>query len=154
MTSDSTRPGTRPTGGADAPAGPVVVAWAPDEFGAVALEHGLAEAADRGCGVVVVNATKGDALVDPRYASAEAVDRLRQSVTGRDVEVRQSTGADVAEQVLAAAVEVGAVLVVLGLRRRTPVGKLLMGSVAQRILLTADCPVLAVKPCHQSATKA
>ena len=72
--------------------GPVVVAWTPDEFGAVALEHGLVEAADRRCGVVVVNATKGDALVDPRYASEEAVGRLRESVAGQDVEVRQSTG--------------------------------------------------------------
>jgi nucleotide-binding universal stress UspA family protein len=55
-------------------------------------------------------------------------------------------GVDVAEQVLAVADEVSASLVVIGLRRRSPVGKLIMGSVAQRILLSADCPVLAVKP--------
>lgn len=36
-------------------------------------------------------------------------------------------------------------LIVLGLRKRSRVGKLLMGSVAQRILNEADCPVLAVK---------
>ena len=36
-------------------------------------------------------------------------------------------------------------LIVIGLRHRTAVGKLLMGSVAQRILLDARCPVLAVK---------
>jgi nucleotide-binding universal stress UspA family protein len=31
------------------------------------------------------------------------------------------------------------------MRRRTPTGKLITGSQAQRILLDAPCPVLAVK---------
>ncbi|WP_423300145.1 universal stress protein, partial [Glutamicibacter nicotianae] len=36
-------------------------------------------------------------------------------------------------------------LIVIGLRQRTQVGKFIMGSNAQRILLQAQHPVLAVK---------
>ena len=46
---------------------------------------------------------------------------------------------------MAVADEVDADMIVIGLRRRTPVGKLIMGSNSQSILLDASCPVLAVK---------
>ena len=49
------------------------------------------------------------------------------------------------DHVLAVAEETEAELIVIGLRRRTPVGKLILGGSAQRILLDASCPVLAVK---------
>jgi nucleotide-binding universal stress UspA family protein len=55
-------------------------------------------------------------------------------------------GSDIAEEVLKVATETDAELVVIGLRRRSPVGKLIMGSTSQRVLLGAHCPVLAVKP--------
>ena len=45
---------------------------------------------------------------------------------------------EVAEQVRAS-------LLVIGLRRRTSVGKFLMGSSASMILMHAPCPVLSVK---------
>ncbi len=126
----------------------IVVAWSPDDYGRAALTHAASEARLRGHGVVVVNATRGDALVDDRFASDDDLDGVRAGLeeAGLPYAVRQSIGADVGDQVLAVAEEVGASLIVLGLRRRTPVGKLIMGSVAQRILLGALCPVLAVKP--------
>ena len=128
--------------------GQVVVGWTPDEFGAAALRHGIEEARLRGTGLVVVNASRGDALVDQRYAGTSALAALEERLSGSGVdhEVRQAVVPDVAEEVLRVADEVSARLVVLGLRRRTPVGKLLMGSVAQRVILDARCPVLAVKP--------
>lgn len=44
------------------------------------------------------------------------------------------------------AVDVDADLIVISTRRRSPVGKLFLGSTAQEILLAADVPVLLVKP--------
>lgn len=128
----------------------IVVGWSPDEYGEAALARAVEEARLRSGRVVVVNATRGDALVDDRYADEGQLARLTAGLadSGLEVDVRRSMGADVADQVLEVASDVSADLVVIGLRRRSPVGKLLMGSVAQRILLGADCAVLAVKPPH------
>ena len=52
---------------------------------------------------------------------------------------------EAAEDLVSVAESHDAELIVIGLRRRTPVGKLILGSNAQRILLDASCPVLAVK---------
>ena len=126
----------------------IVVAWSPDVYGRAALEAALVEAHRRGVGVVVVNSTKGDALVDDSYASREQLAEVETLLAGADVphEVRQTLGSDIAEQVLSVAADTEAEMVVIGLRRRSPVGKLIMGSTAQRVLLGAHCPVLAVKP--------
>ena len=40
-------------------------------------------------------------------------------------------------------------LIVIGVRRRTPVGKVLLGSLSQDVILEADAPVLAVKAGEQ-----
>ncbi len=53
---------------------------------------------------------------------------------------------DVADAILELTSAVGAQLLVIGARRRSPVGKALLGSVTQTIILQADLPVLVVKP--------
>ena len=66
--------------------------------------------------------------------------------SGVEHEVRQLVrGFEPAEDLIGIAETADADLIVIGLRRRSPVGKLILGSNAQRILLDAQCPVLAVK---------
>ena len=126
----------------------VVVGYIPDQYGEAALTAGIEEAQRRGTGLVVVNATKGDALVDRRYVGEAGLAGLEERLValGLTYEVRQAIGPDVAEEILRVATDTDADVVVIGLRHRTPVGKMIMGSVAQQVLLDAHCPVLAVKP--------
>lgn len=124
----------------------VVVGYVPNQYGEVAIDAGVQEARRRGARLVVVNSSRGDALVDPKFAGQPALGALEARLAGVEHDVRQSVGADVADQVLEIVREVDADVLVIGLRHRTPVGKILMGSVAQRLLLEAPCPVLAVKP--------
>jgi len=126
----------------------VVVGYVPNELGEATLAAAIEEARRRGTDLVAVNTTRADRLVDPRYAQdaqAEALEsRLEES--GVPYAVRRFTSTELAaDDVLTVANEVGAELVVIGLRHRSPVGKLIMGSTAQSILLDADCSVLAVK---------
>lgn len=125
----------------------ILVAYAPDPSGEAALTAGIEQARERQEGVVVVNGTRGDALVDPRFSPERTWEQVRSELegSGLDFELRQPMGPDVADLVLETAEEVGASMIVVGLRRRTPVGKLILGSTSQRILLDAGCPVLAVK---------
>ncbi|MGI8645120.1 MAG: universal stress protein [Nocardioides sp.] len=107
-----------------------------------------ASADPRGTGLVVVNATKGDALIDRRYVGEQGLADLEERLSGLGVthDVRQAMGTDVAEEMLRVVRETDADVLVIGLRHCTPVGKMIMGSVAQQVLLDAPCWVLAVKP--------
>jgi nucleotide-binding universal stress UspA family protein len=52
---------------------------------------------------------------------------------------------NVAEKILELAASAKAEILVIGARRRSPVGKLILGSVTQTLILAADMPVLVVK---------
>lgn len=65
---------------------------------------------------------------------------------GVDVEVRQlPPSSERARDILAVMSEVQPDLVVIGMRRRSPVSELVIGSTSQSIMRSAECPVLVVK---------
>ena len=126
----------------------ILVGYVPTPEGEAALEAAGAEAVLRGASILLLNTSRGDAFADARYANsaelAAAEAKLREQ--GVEVTIQQALGGgDVAGELLKAASEQEVGLIVLGLRRRSPVGKLILGSTAQRVLLEAPVPVLAVK---------
>ncbi|MBJ7340859.1 universal stress protein [Mycolicibacterium sp.] len=126
----------------------IVVGYTADQYGQAALDHAMTEASLRGTGLLVVNSIKGDAYVDPTFAGAPEVhdveERLKRS--GVAYELTQPVGVDPVDELLTAMDRPDAELLVIGIRHRNPVGKLLLGSVSQQLLLECRKPVLAVKP--------
>jgi len=128
----------------------VVVGYVPKPEGDAALTTAISEAKLRGATLVVVNSHRGGPGFD-QEASAKAdshMDGIRRQLddSGLAYDVRQLVrGFEPSEDLIKVAEDAGAELIVIGLRRRTPVGKLILGSNAQRVLLDAHCPVLAVK---------
>jgi nucleotide-binding universal stress UspA family protein len=130
--------------------GGVVVGYVPKPEGEAAVDQGIAEAKLRGTTLVVVNSHRGGGEYDDGASARSDQDltsletKLKES--GLEYDVRQLVrGFEPAEDLIGIAEDCDAALIVIGLRRRTPVGKLILGSNAQRILLDAPCPVLAVK---------
>ena len=126
----------------------VLVGYVPTPLGEATLRAGVEEARRRAEPLVVLNMSRDDVLVDAHRAKADDLARVERDVTELGVEVhvvRVEEGSDPAEVIVREAHAREVSVIVIGLRHRTPVGKLIMGSAAQRILLEARCPVLAVK---------
>lgn len=115
----------------------IVVGYSSKPEGRAALRRAFEEADLRQAELIVVHTSTDVELTD---LEAELV------ASGVPYEVREPADAlDPAEELIGAAEASGADFIIIGLRRRSPVGKLLLGSNAQRVLLDAACPVLAVK---------
>ena len=126
----------------------IVIGYTEDRFGRAALDRGIAEATLRETDLLVINSTSGDSYADPAFAQPAQVHEVqaRLSTSGVAFELSQPVGVDAAAELLSAMERPRAELLVIGIKHRNPVGKLLLGSVAQQVLLECPKPVLAVKP--------
>ncbi|HEY9293941.1 MAG TPA: universal stress protein [Microlunatus sp.] len=127
----------------------IVVGYLPTAEGSAAFEQARELARDHGHRLVVVNTGHHGNNHHPHFATQHDLDAIEAELAeaGVDHEIRQSAGTkSAAELIMNVADETDAGLIVIGLRRRSPVGKVITGSTAQAILIDARCPVLSVKP--------
>ena len=139
----------------------IVVSLLNNPEGKRALETATIQAKERGSRLFVITkapgcwhapspygstATGALPVVSGSLPSVEGLAKLEESLQAVGVEYTLvQTEGDLAETLVTTAANEHAELIVIGLRRRSPVGKLILGAGAQRILLEAPCPVLAVK---------
>ena len=104
--------------------------------GRQALVEAVAEAKQLGTDLVAVNL--GSRSLDVMDLDTDGVTVSVVDRTGKDKE-------ESADAVLEEVVARKATRIVIGVKRRTPVGKAILGSLSQRLLLNSPVPVLAVK---------
>jgi nucleotide-binding universal stress UspA family protein len=120
----------------------ILVAYAPTPEGEQALTHGVTEALTKQANLALVSTDRGD--INPESPTILAA-RDRLTAAGLSFRVEHSVLADPGDAVTQVAQDLDAQLIVIGLRHRSRVGKLILGSTVQRILLDATCPILAVR---------
>jgi nucleotide-binding universal stress UspA family protein len=126
----------------------ILVGYVPTPVGEAAVSAAIEEATLRNQELLIVNSQREGALTDASVASDADIDRVSETARDAGVTVsvlRPTHRDDLTEAILDLAEEHDVALIVIGLRQRSQVGKFIMGSHAQRILLQAERPVLAVK---------
>ncbi|NNC76298.1 MAG: universal stress protein [Acidimicrobiia bacterium] len=127
----------------------IVVGFIDTPEGNTAVQSAIDEAKLRSSRIVILHSMQGGHQKESEYlASADAIERVEQLLADSGVEYSTHEyvrGNEPAEDIVAAAKTHEAELIVIGIRRRSATGKLLMGSNALDILHDAPVPVLCVK---------
>src|ERR1035437_2289639 len=120
----------------------ILVAYVPRPEGQAALDKGIEIAKRRNEPLLVVNASPGGSMEDPSFADVQDFERVQAllSDVGLNAELKQFVrGKNAVEEIHALVESLNVSMLVIGLRKRSRVGKLIMGSVAQELLLTVPC---------------
>lgn len=129
----------------------ILVAYVPRPEGQAAIDKGLEIAREKGERLIVVNASPGGQKEDDSLADVQDYERVQRVLdeSGLKAELKQFVRGKSAVEEIEAMIDTQQVtLLIIGLRKRSPVGKLILGSVAQDLLLSVPCPVLCVKAGH------
>ena len=115
-----------------------------------ALTHAVQEAKFRGTDLAVLHMVGSALDADSEESYRLGVADEIELAVGRDTEISwnlhlKTVPGDVGDAIVDLTNQLRPDLLVLGARRRSPVGKALLGSVAQTIILEANVPVLVVK---------
>lgn len=123
----------------------IVVPLVDSPAGTAALEFAKREVLESGGLLIVVGtANVGDHVAGNVEAVRWRLSELEKEMADEGVRCRTEwfVGQSLGDATVHTADHNDADLIVTSLRRRTPVGKALMGSFEQQILLSAQCPVL------------
>jgi nucleotide-binding universal stress UspA family protein len=118
----------------------ILVGYTTTAEGNAALRHGLQAAEIAGKPLTIF--PLGDIVPEIGTGGSALHDAVEAGAT---LLVRDPKGRHAAEELLDTAVETGAALVVIGVRNRSRVSKVILGSDAQSIILGSTVPVLTVK---------
>ena len=127
----------------------VVLGYVRTDEGEAALATALDLLQD-GEKLVVVNKSEPDELAG-EYSEEQEADAFREQLAQRGVDAEVLTltaGDEPADVLVSQAVASDARLVVIGMRRRSPVGKMLLGSTAQEVRFNAPCPGVTARARH------
>jgi nucleotide-binding universal stress UspA family protein len=131
----------------------IVVGYVMTDEGRAALEWAIEEAGRHDdTEIVVVHSIKGGRSMEVEQEEIltyrRELDTIEQRLTDAGIPHtirRLIRGLTPVEDLIKVVDEERADIIVIGIRRRSRTGKLLVGSDAQDILLRANCPVLGVK---------
>lgn len=126
----------------------ILVAYVSRPEGKAALDKAIEMSKERKEPLLIVNAGPGGQQEDASLVPAFEVEKIEAQIAAQGVEgeFKQFVrGKDAVQEINDLVDSRDISILIIGLRRRTAVGKLIMGSVAQDILMSVSCPVLCVK---------
>ena len=126
----------------------ILLAYVSRPEGRAALNKAIEISKERNEPLLIVNASPGGPQEDASLVPAFEVEEIEAELAAKGIqaEFKQYVRGNNAVDEINDMVETRDIsLLIIGLRKRTAVGKLLLGSVAQEILMTVSCPVLCVK---------